>query len=75
MYSKNAPHKITATSDKTVYICQCGKTADSPLCDGSHSGSNSSPLAHNIKAGDSLFICGCGKSKTMPFCDGSHKKL
>ena len=75
MYKKLSPHKVTVENEGTVYIWQCGKTGDIPFCNGSHAGTDKTPLAYEAKAGENLFICGCGKSKNMPFCDGSHKSL
>lgn len=32
-----------------------------------------SPMAVEVKAGQSYWWCACGLSKRQPFCDGSHK--
>jgi len=75
MYSKQSPHIITLKKDEETYICQCGKTAKAPLCDGSHKQvANVRPLIYKADKDESLAICGCGKSANMPFCDGSHNK-
>lgn len=75
MYQKQAPYKVTVENKGVVYVCQCGKTADAPFCDGSHSSTEKTPFAYEASDGEQLFICGCGKSKNMPFCDGSHKNM
>jgi len=75
MYTKQSPHIINVENNDEIYICQCGKTANVPLCDGSHKQTDGiRPLVHLAKQGDQLYVCGCGKSANMPWCDGSHKK-
>jgi len=32
-----------------------------------------SPIAVDLKAGQSYAWCACGRSAKQPFCDGSHK--
>lgn len=75
MYNKQSPYAVNVTKDEEIYLCQCGKTANSPLCDGSHKKSDGiKPFVYNAKKDEELYVCGCGKSANMPWCDGSHKK-
>ncbi len=75
MYSKQSPHILPAKENEEVYICQCGKTAKAPLCDGSHRQTDGiRPLVHVAKRDGELYVCGCKKSANMPWCDGSHNK-
>ncbi|HFE38278.1 MAG TPA: CDGSH iron-sulfur domain-containing protein [Gammaproteobacteria bacterium] len=74
LYDQGYPYTVKLDAEQTVYICQCGKTANAPYCDGSHAGTDKEPLAHTAKEAGNIFVCGCGKSATMPFCDGSHTK-
>jgi len=32
-----------------------------------------SPIAVDVKKGQTYYWCACGKSAAQPFCDGSHK--
>ncbi|MCB2358134.1 CDGSH iron-sulfur domain-containing protein [Clostridium estertheticum] len=32
-----------------------------------------SPIAVEVKKGQTYYWCACGKSASQPFCDGSHK--
>jgi CDGSH-type Zn-finger protein len=76
MYKKQSPHVITVSKNEEVYICQCGKTASIPLCDGSHKqlAERVKPMVYAATIDEKLYICGCGKSADMPWCDGSHRK-
>jgi len=75
MYSKNLPHVVPVKKDEEIYICQCGKTAKAPLCDGAHKQTDGiRPLIYKATKDESLFVCGCGKSANMPWCDGSHNR-
>lgn len=74
MYGKGSPHIEELKSGDTVYICRCGKTGNAPYCDGSHSGTNFTPLVHTADKDGAVYICGCGKTGNTPFCDGSHSK-
>ena len=75
MYSKQSPHIFSVKKAEEVYICQCGKTANAPHCDGSHKTTDDiRPLIFVAKQDEQLYVCGCGKSSNMPWCDGSHNK-
>lgn len=59
----------------TYAWCACGKSKNQPFCDGSHKGSEFSPLIKKLEAPAKVAWCGCKQTKTPPFCDGSHTKL
>lgn len=59
----------------TYWFCTCGKSAGQPFCDGSHSGTDFSPLEVNITEKKKYGLCGCKHSKNLPFCDASHRGL
>jgi len=59
----------------TYAWCQCGKSANQPLCDGSHKGTSFSPKITKLEERKNIAWCGCKQSSNAPFCDGSHSKL
>jgi CDGSH iron-sulfur domain-containing protein 3 len=59
----------------TYWWCACGKSAAQPFCDGSHKGSEFSPIKVDIDADKIIAWCACKHSKNKPFCDGSHATL
>ncbi len=59
----------------TYYWCSCGKSAKQPFCDGSHKGSEFTPVALTLDKAKTVFLCGCKHSANKPFCDGTHGSL
>ncbi len=57
------------------YWCQCGKSSNQPFCDGSHQGSEYSPVKLTVSKTRTYFLCGCKHTNKAPNCDGSHAKL
>ena len=59
----------------TYHWCACGKSQNQPFCDGSHEGTDFTPLEFTIDEKKKVALCLCKRTKTPPFCDGAHKEL
>lgn len=68
----NSPFKVELIEGNAYYWCSCGKSANQPFCDGSHKGSEFTPVKFVAEETKTAYLCGCKKSANGPFCDGSH---
>jgi len=73
--AQKAPYPVEVEAGKTYYWCSCGKSQNQPFCDGSHKGSDFSPMAFTAEKSETKYFCGCKMSANKPFCDGAHSKL
>ena len=71
--SADSPFAIEVEAGQTYFWCACGKSAKQPFCDGSHKGSEFSPVKYTAKESGKAFFCGCKATGNQPLCDGSHK--
>ncbi|MBN1515265.1 CDGSH iron-sulfur domain-containing protein [Candidatus Sumerlaeota bacterium] len=60
---------------KQYYFCACGESSNQPFCDGSHRGTEFSPVPFSVEEGKTCHLCMCKRTGNAPFCDGAHKSL
>ena len=69
------PIAVEVIAGKRYFWCSCGKSQKQPWCDGSHSGSEFSPLVYVATETKTLHVCACKKTGHPPLCDGTHQLL
>lgn len=57
--------KLDVISGKSYFLCQCGHSANFPLCDGSHKNTSFSPEKYVATSNTSVSVCGCDENKTV----------
>ena len=55
--------------------CRCTRSASYPYCDGTHRGSDQTPIKVVLTEGRTVVWCACGTTRNPPYCDGSHAGL
>ena len=66
------PIGVDVVEGKSYFWCTCGKSLKQPFCDGSHKGTEFSPLVYKSEQSKKVFFCTCKQTKDQPLCDGSH---
>lgn len=74
MSPQQAPYRTDVEEGKTYFWCACGQSSKQPFCDGSHQGTDFSPLKYKAVKTGPVFFCGCKRTNASPLCDGSHNK-
>jgi len=69
------PAKIELEEGKSYHWCRCGRSKTQPFCDGSHSGTDITPLQFIADKTGSAALCQCKSTANAPFCDGTHASL
>ena len=70
----NSAIAVEVEKGKSYYWCACGKSKNQPFCDGSHKGTEFSPIVYKAEETKKKFFCSCKQTDNQPFCDGSHNK-
>ena len=73
--AQKAPFPVDVTAGKKYFWCACGKSANQPFCDGSHSDTEFTPVAYEADKDRTLYFCGCKRTGGAPLCDGTHNSL
>jgi CDGSH-type Zn-finger protein len=71
--ASDTPFAVEVEEGKNYHWCSCGKSVKQPFCDGSHKGSEFSPVKFTATKSEKMFFCGCKLTASQPMCDGSHK--
>ena len=73
--TQNAPYKVEVEEGKSYFWCACGMSSNQPFCDGSHKGSEFTPVKYTADKDGMVPLCGCRASGNAPMCDGTHRDL
>ncbi len=66
------PIVVELKGGETYYWCRCGRSANQPLCDGSHKGTGLQPMVFKPSIDMKVRMCVGKRTTKPPFCDGSH---
>lgn len=69
----DAPVAIEVEAGKEYYWCACGRSANQPFCDGSHTDTPIVPKGFVAEKTGTAHLCMCKKTGNPPYCDGSHQ--
>ena len=78
MSEPQVPHKSPAVLELepgTYWWCRCGRSEDQPFCDGSHAGTDFSPVKFEVEEKRRMALCRCKHTEHQPRCDGTHASL
>ncbi|MFQ5564256.1 MAG: CDGSH iron-sulfur domain-containing protein [Parvularculaceae bacterium] len=73
--AQKAPFAVEVEEGETYFWCACGRSGNQPFCDGSHKGTEFTPVKWTAPASSRVFFCGCKHTSGRPLCDGTHKTL
>ncbi|MGI9371881.1 MAG: glutamate synthase-related protein [Hyphomicrobiales bacterium] len=69
------PIKTELKDGEKYFWCRCGLSKNQPFCDGSHKGTEFTPLAFTAEKSGDAFLCQCKRTGNNPYCDGTHARL
>lgn len=78
MSEPNSPQRFPYVKDMaagTYFWCACGNSKNQPFCDGSHQGTEFSPVKFELAAAKKVAFCGCKHTANGALCDGSHARM
>jgi CDGSH-type Zn-finger protein len=73
--AQKSPYGVQVEAGKNYFWCACGQSKNQPFCDGSHKGSEFTPVQYKSDATKQVWFCGCKHTKNRPLCDGTHSRL
>lgn len=73
--AQKGPFPVELEKGKSYSWCACGRSAKQPFCDGSHKGTEFTPIRFEATETKTFYLCGCKHSANKPFCDGTHSRI
>jgi|TARA_R110000772_G_scaffold177759_3_gene289227 CDGSH-type Zn-finger protein len=64
--ASDTPYATDVEAGQTYYWCSCGKSTKQPLCDGSHQGTEFTPVAYKAEATKQVFSVPAKLVKAAP---------
>jgi glutamate synthase domain-containing protein 2/CDGSH-type Zn-finger protein len=71
----NQPIAVQLAAGEEQHWCACGQSQNQPFCDGSHVGTDFTPVAFTPDAAGEAYLCACKRTGNPPYCDGSHARF
>jgi len=69
------PIAVDVEEGKMYWWCACGRSANQPFCDGSHTDTDFIPQGWEAPKTGKVFLCTCKRTGKAPLCDGTHNNL
>ena len=73
--AQRSPYVVEVVGGRHYAWCACGLSERQPFCDGSHAGTEHSPVMFKPEKSGKVWLCGCKHSKKGHLCDGTHSTL
>ena len=73
--AQTSPYQVELEPGKSYAWCACGRSAKQPFCDGSHKGTDITPVRFTVDSAGVQNLCGCKATDDAPYCDGTHNTL
>ena len=73
--ANNRPALVSLTAGDDYLWCACGRSQNQPFCDGSHVGTEFTPVAFTADDDGEAHLCACKRTGNPPFCDGTHARF
>jgi CDGSH-type Zn-finger protein len=73
--ASDTPYAVEVEAGQSYFWCACGRSKAQPFCDGSHKGTDFTPVKYEAIESEKVFFCGCKCTESQPMCDGSHKNI
>ncbi|MER3389064.1 MAG: glutamate synthase-related protein [Microcella sp.] len=71
----NSPKAVDVKAGHEYHWCACGQSKNQPFCDGSHAGTEFTPVAFTPDADREAYLCVCKRTGSAPNCDGTHTQF